>query len=364
MLRQLLALTLVSTLWSTAAMAAEVPDPVPAPIPAALSSSMFDSALETLAAGDLRRGCTLLQQLAAPTSPDRQRATQLARIINGLDPQACSWVEGSVDISTDGRVELIVSQGLLAPIWFGTLLPVYIPDSVTAASTGGMVLAGLGVGIAVPYALTRENSVTSGQALTIYTAELLGGWYGVWLEGALTDEVTGRPGHLGVLAGLGAGIGLANAFPQVSAGDVALMRSGALWGTGYGGIVLSYLDGPDPRGAFAILGTGTTVGLAAAGALSRPLELRRSQVNLINLGGYVGLLTAGGLLLMAQPDDSRVIATSLGVGATAGLVIGSHLATRNGDGVLARTRLPPAGFAMLKDANGKSHPGIVLNGRW
>lgn len=359
---------LASLVLPPSALAAETPAPPADPV----ASSSLEHALTALAIGDVQTGCTLLQPLAAPDSPERERAHELARAVNARDPRACTWVDGAVPGSApaearDGRVELMVSQGIAAPLWFATLLPVYAPERVDPGVTGAMLLLGLGAGIGVPYAITEHIEVTTGQALTVYTAEVLGGWYGLWLEGALGNEgLSGRPAHLGVLAGLGAGIGLASAFPDVSAGDVALVRSGALWGTAYGGVALAvFAHDPDRTRAFTVVGMGTTLGVAGTLALTHPLELRRGQVNLINLGGYAGLLTSGAFLLMLQPEGPRGAIATLGVGSAVGLGVGALLVTRShGDGALSRLGLPAAGFSMLEDGSGRRHPGLVVQGRW
>lgn len=362
---------IAAALWTAPALAAEAPEAAEADT---ASATNLERALTALAIGDVKTGCTLLQPIADSDAPEHERALEVARAVNARDRRACAWVAGPATAAAtpnpevrDGRVELMVSQGILAPVWFATMLPVYAPQSADPGAVGAMLLVGLGVGIGVPYALTINRDLTSGQALTIYTAELLGGWYGLWIEGAAARETfTGKPAHLGVLLGLGAGVGLAAAFPDIAAGDVALVRAGALWGTAYGAVVLAlFADDPGPGQAFTTLGMGTTLGVAGTTALTQAVELRRGQVNVINLAGYAGLLASGAVLLIVQPDNPRAAIATLGVGSAVGLGVGAIAVSQGGgDEALARTRLPSAGFTMLRDGSGRRHPGVVLQGRW
>lgn len=330
------------------------------------ATEMLDAALADLAAGRLSPGCSRLELLAKswPDSPDAQRANQLARIVNGLEPRYCAFAEGSIEIATDGRTELIVSQAVVWPIWFTAAAPLYFPEATNFASVGGLILVGLGVGIGGTYLATRDLEVSTGQALTIYTAELLGVWYGAWLEGALADNVTGRPAHLGMLAGAGLGIGLAAQFKDASAGDVALVRSGAIWGTAIGGLVAVLGNVEGGRTVLITLGAGTSAGLALTTALTSSVELRRRQVNVINLGGYAGALVGGAVAIIFQAGDARTAAALIALGAGGGLGIGAYVATQQDRRRSARNRVPTPRVGMVADPQGRLHPGVTMSGRW
>ena len=114
--------------WLSNALAAQVPDPVQtaqpkealptAPLgadPAVVAK--VDAALEQLAAGQLREACTGLQEIAErhPNTVEARWVTQIAQAVNGLQSGQCQWVPSSTEIANNGKPELFVSQGLIAP---------------------------------------------------------------------------------------------------------------------------------------------------------------------------------------------------------------------------------------------------------
>jgi hypothetical protein len=64
-------------------------------------------------------------------------------------------------------------------------------------------------------------------------------------------------------------------------------------------------------------------------AISSKVEFSFTQASLINLGGIVGTIVAGGLLLITQPDDGQVIMATLMAGGVLGLAGGYGIFGRN-----------------------------------
>lgn len=328
-------------------------------------STAVDQALGELEAGNLVEGCVTLERVVEqhPGSREARWAEQIARTVNGLRANRCTWVEGAVEIATDGRTELIVSQGVVAPVWLATALPLYFPEATSTGTVSLAIVGGLGLGIGGTYLATQNRRVTTGQAMLVYTGEVLGVWYGAWLEGALADEFTGRPAHLGFLVGGLGGVGAAVAFKDASAGDVALFRSGMVWGTALGAVavVASRTNG---RGVITGLGIGTTAGLGVAAALAPRLDLRRGQVNTINLGGYAGALTGGAAVLLTQPDAPGA-ALMIGGGMVAGLSVAAVLVSRRDRATrTAGLNLAPPQLTMMTDRSGAWIPAVGLNATW
>lgn len=326
----------------------------------------LDAALVTLADGDLQAGCAELEFVAAAGGREGVRAEQIGRLINGLDPRACTWVSERRDIATDGRTELIISQTVIWPGWFATAPGVYT-DSASPAAVGGLLIVGLGVGLGGTWALTRDRPVRESQAMMVYTGELLGVWSGLALEAIVTADErapTGQPAHLGTVVGGMGGLAAAAIAPRASAGDVALVRSGLVWGTGLAGTSAVIGGASGPRTTFGVLYAGTLAGLGSTLALTPYVELRRGQVNTINLAGYAGGLVGGGVALIAQSDE-RTSAGLVTVGAVAGLVTGvTIIASDGGPDRSAQTAGASASFAVLPDGDGNSHPGLTVSGRW
>ena len=359
--------------------------------PATSGTDPLEGALEALVNQDLARACILLRRVVEdePGKPSARRAKALADTAHRADARYCQWaVESPVEEvgassgaeepggdppirepesprvapeARDGRTELLISQALIWPVWAGAAVPLYSPDGASAEATGLAVLVGLGVGLGGTYIATQDRPVSSGQAMTVYTGELLGTWYGLWLDAALAEDApTGRAAHLGTLGGGLLGVGAAALVPEVSSGDVALARSGALWGTAFAGLALGYVEEPNPRRAFGTIGLGTTLGLVTTSLLAKRFELRRGQVNAINLGGYAGALTSGAILLVTQPSDVESAVTVVGVGTILGLTTASILVAR-GDGTTASRLEANAVVTMRRGADGRLSPVVGLH---
>ena len=147
-----------------------------------------------------------------------------------------------------GDVELAVSQALAGTL-FGAALPSvlfgdFVPAEVVAAST----LVGLGSGLAGSMVAAKKYEVSEGQAMAIFTGEYGGAWNG----GALSTILfpLGPPGPATpiqyAVAGFVAGgaVGTVSAiYLDPSAADMALVRSGASWGTATAAISYTLVQG-------------------------------------------------------------------------------------------------------------------------
>jgi hypothetical protein len=337
----------------------------------AASGEPLTAALDLLESGDIRAGCAALQALHAerPGSDQAHWAHQVAVTVAKLSPGACRWAAvGTGEAIQSGTTELIISQAVIAPAWFGASVPIWSRGGGSPSAAVLMTFAGLGLGIGGTYAATRRWEPTSGQAMSIYTGELLGAWYGLWVPTAANvDGLSAtRIGHVSVviggLGGLAFGAGL-----RPTAGQVALIRGGAIWGTVFGGLTAMVVEPQSASATFTMLGAGTTVGVLGSAALGTVLDLRRGQVNVINLGGYAGTVVGGGaaVLIGINGDlSSQTAAVIVGTGTVGGLVAGALLVDRDikmsrGRGqVRASTPIP----TMLADGAGNRVPGVTMSG--
>lgn len=330
----------------------------------------FDAALDLLEAGQVRQGCEALQGVhrAFPGSQQSAQALKVATAIGRLAPSTCRWaIVGGAEATQSGSTELILSQAVVAPVWFATAPSVWGRPGTSVTPAVLLSFAGLGVGIGGTYAATRRWEPSTGQAMSIYTGELLGGWYGLWIAG-LADADSGtqiaRSAHAGVIAGGLAGLAY-GAIGKPRAGDMAMLRSGAIWGTAYGGYVAIATE-PGGRGTFLSLGLGTTAGLLGGAALNSVVELRRGQVNTVNLGGYAGTVVGMGVAaLIGQGTDLGPVGGSVIVatGTTAGLLTGALLVDHE-IRVSRRSQLAasPPMPGILPDGNGGRVPGVTVAG--
>ncbi|TVQ94850.1 MAG: hypothetical protein EA397_00780 [Deltaproteobacteria bacterium] len=333
----------------------------------------FTRALEHLEAGELREACEVLEAVTKqdPTAAQAHWARQLGTSLFRLSPGDCLWARTiGGDMTRDGTAELVTSQAVVAPIWLASAPGIWGRPPESATGPVLLSFTGLALGIGGTYAATREWQPTTGQAMSIYTGELLGGWYGIWIAGLdrVPDEpVMARAGHVGVLLGGLGGLALGS-FASPTSGQMALARSGAIWGTTYGGLTAIMLN-TESRGTFASLGLGTTVGVGAGILIGQVMDLRRGQVNTVNLGGYAGTVFGlGTALLLSEatvlsPESGAAI---VGIGTTAGLVVGALLVDQHAQARESRfsLRTSPPVPTVLPTGDGGHVPGIAFSGQF
>ena len=200
------------------------------------------------------------------------------------------------------------------------------------AAGGGLIGGFVGIYYGTPGDLPLGTS-----SLTI-TASLAGGVAGGGLVALVTDNFDpsiAAPAVGGGLA-IGAAIGYyAGRRTDPSAGDAAIINSGALWGTVSSALLsLSFNGSSQISGGVVLAGLGT--GTIGGVLLQRYFTVSRGHAALIDASGIVGIV--GGLATLSLftranggnvNNDERTSNFALG-GLAAGLIVGGVL-TRNLD---------------------------------
>jgi hypothetical protein len=239
--------------------------------------------------------------------------------------------------ANSGRTELIVSQATVGPL----LLGVFIPAAAQMNEPTAPVLlafTGLGLGIGGTYALTDRYPVTTGQAMAIGSGEIIGMLNGAAISVALDEQAVWAGLSLGTV--LGGGIGVAGAIAaDPTAGQMAVVRSGATWGAYVGGVSFTIVDGSGTGEDLVRVALAADVGAISGMILAANYDPGRGRMNLINLSGYAGTLVAGGIVVLAvqgaSTPDTSLIGAGLLLGTGAGLGAGIWLTApkRNGSDV-------------------------------
>jgi hypothetical protein len=300
--------------------------------------ALYRLGLELVIAQNWDQACAVLTRVhqGYPDHKLALKAKDQANLIGAAHPKTnCGNAGAQVN---QGQVELILSQSVIGPT-LGTLVPLSfngVPLNPTVPVIGG--LTGLGAGIAGTWIATNRHPVDSGQAMAVYTGELLGAWNGFALSYASHPRFfpTAQTPYQFLTGGLlvGAGGGVAAAvFLKPTDGDMSLVRTGAAWGTYLAAASFIYLPGSGaPSAVMMRLLMGTDVGTVVTAVVATQIEVSRLRMNLINLAGYAGAAVAGGGLVIANFYAGGVSAETTGavlaIGAVAGLGTGIHM-TRN-----------------------------------
>lgn len=365
-----------------------VPAVVPPEQPQAVSEAdvLWRSAAQALADSDPEAARDQWRQFASlyPNDERAAAASRLADVITSvvLTPER----EGPIT-SQAGRVELAIfstlygaSIGLLVGIEAAEAANTYSANAPIWFSLGG---AGLGLGLSL--AVTRGDDVRPSQAALVSSGGVWGYVIGLELAGGTNafrqceeDEFYGdeyctvsasaiRMVPLALSAiGVGSTAYLAHRFPDLPAGDIALVNAGGLWGTSTGAFMalILNLEG-DTTPANAML-PATILGLGAGAALAPRLDISRTRIQLINLSGLLGL----GLAAAIGSSTDTVDGTSWGLlllgGQAAGLATGAMVTRNRPAGARASNALNSLQVAptMVGDGTGRQHRGLMLSGRW
>lgn len=236
-------------------------------------------------------------------------------------------------IDQSGRISTVVFSTLYST-WLGVgaaRLANHEEGGGEKAVAAGMMI-GAPAGLLTALILTRNARLTRGQSALINFGGYWGTWQGLgWalIVDANDDEKPSiRSAMVGGLSGILATSVLTRKVDP-SLGDVGIINYGALWGTWLSlsaGIVADVEDGDE---VFAWTLVGGNLGAAAMASLSSKIDISLARANLINLGGIVGTIVAGGILLIDSRNgrEERVFAILMG-GGIAGLIAGIY-ATRN-----------------------------------
>lgn len=268
---------------------------------------------------------------------------------------------GAHQVDHSGRAKLILAMtgyGLWAGIAIDIMLDV--DDARTAVIAP---LAGLGSGLALSLAATRDRELTSGQAWTIITGLDYGSWSGL-LWSAAADVDTGQR-YAGITLAAGAAGGLAATAialsARPSAGDAEAVRSGGLWGFTAGALLALIVRPTDTNDVFGFMAAGMDGGLAVGAALARAFDLSRNRMLLIDAGSLAGLALGAGTAVMILGDSDGDDAARLGggimlAGLAAGMLTATYL-TRDMAGEDDHT-LPAMPALVARDPRGRWRLGV------
>jgi hypothetical protein len=232
----------------------------------------------------------------------------------------------------DGRAAIVIGSSIYG-IWLGVAMDVLLDnDDIRFAIVPPLV--GMGAGLGLSMLATSENPITNGQSWAIITGYDYGSINGALWAGGLDFSAKGVVGTA-LATGLSAsaiGLLVANKM-QPRQGDVEVVRSGLLWGTVSGLLVMaaSGVEGDETvlRGAGVAMDLGFLAGLGLAASF----DVSRNRDLIIDAGAAGGGFLGFGItwLITAGPDASgRALAGGTLAGLYAGMGAAMYL-TRNMD---------------------------------
>lgn len=269
---------------------------------------------------------------AGPTEPIAPPAPACwdpdANLVAGL-PRNADRALGRCRRRVGEMVELYIVAGMLGAASGALLLDLDATAALTVVYVIGPAAA-LGVVLALDATLTMRGGVPG----SIATGLVLGGLEYAFISSlALSDdEWDAGPSIAGMwlssVAG-GVALGLLASQAQLTRTEVALLRSGAIWGGWLGLMGALAADFRRGRPDFAVTLGVTNAGVLLALLASGTASLSRSQVLGLDLGGlggsFLGLLAGLSLTGAGGPGSSAAgpaLPLAVGVGTVAGMIIG------------------------------------------
>ena len=271
-----------------------------------------------------------------------------------------------------GRRALIIGSSLGLGVMGSAVLTSVLGGDPKIAGLAG--LAGLGIGFGGAY-LGVPATVTRPQAWSVISGGVIGATGGLivgTLAGCSTSEsefgieesCSGDPigGGLfiGTIAGALGGAWAATAL-EPSAGDLALVDSGALWGTATGALFLAIFDA-DARIREAMLLSGLTLGLVTGATLAARADVSTRRIALVDLAGLAGLVGGFAVAQTLTPDSEQQTHFTL-AGMGIGLIAGTFLTRHIDEPAPRQGSLRPA-LGAAEDAAGAATPTVGLGVTW
>jgi len=236
---------------------------------------------------------------------------------------------------TGEMVELYISAGL-----FGMFSAALVAgDADDANLTLSLLVLGPFAMVGATFALDNATPLPSGLPGSIATGFAIGALEYTFVSAlALGNDTFGDRSALvelwlSSLAGA-VGFGLLATQLQPTRAEVALVRSGAIWGGFLGLMGALAADLEEVRPAFGLTLGAMNAGLLLAMLVSRTVPLSRNQVLLLDVcglsGGLLGLAVGSGVsgaggARSISSADAQLIPVAVGVGTLAGLVLGMLL---------------------------------------
>ncbi len=234
-------------------------------------------------------------------------------------------------LPSSGRRQLLMAAGVGSGLASGALTAVLGGDGPVPA-VGGIIGFLLGIGgvyLATPEGIPEGHSSYIIGTSIVVTAEtlLLAGLLGCGANlQDCSDSLTG-----GLVTGSivgGAVIGAATAARlDLSAGDAAVINSGAIWGVITGALASAAFESDQQVVALLLFG-GLNLGVLTGGLLAQRTELSRRHVSLIDLSGLAGLVVgyaAGSVITTGDDSAGQTVPNASLGGMVLGLIVGSYL---------------------------------------
>ncbi len=188
---------------------------------------------------------------------------------------------------SSGKTQLLIAASLAGTV-IGAAAVGGSTDDDGLGFLGG--LAGLAIGGAGTHFIYDEG-IDLGSSSYIITSGMIGAVEGTGI--GLLATADPDAGWVGALVGTGVGAGFAVFTADrfaFTAGDAALLNSGASWGLVSGLWFTQVFNASDRVGAAMVLG-GTNLGVVGGVLLGRSLDYSRKHVALIDLAGLAGIAT-------------------------------------------------------------------------
>lgn len=265
------------------------------------------------------------------------------------------------DPPDSGRTTLIVAATAGGLIYGSSALATVYGGDALAVTLGAA--GGVAVGFAGSFFGTPDD-ITVGQSSYIITTSLVAAGEGALVaqlftcetpDGATDDECADDViGGAAVAAGVAGVVGgaLTTRMLDLSAGDAAVLNSGALWGAATGALFYAAFDA-SPKARGPLLLAGLNLGVIAGATIAARAEISRGRAALIDLSGLGGVIAGVALAQAAQTTDTeRVDHFALG-GMAVGLIAGTWFTRFVDDPDPDTLRMVPAAGA-AKDSAGKA----------
>jgi hypothetical protein len=231
---------------------------------------------------ELKAGQPLTRRIAFKRPPRSGRSELLlASMIYG------GGAASAVTLAIAGNRNLTIGVGLA----------IFIPTAV----------AGVGLGFLTAWSLS-DDYLKVGHSSMIIGSTIWGGALGISLALGLDLSLRNSLAVSLLGSGLGMGAGIVTAWlADPSAGDAAIINSGAMWGTVTGALLTEALA-LSPASHDQVLGWltlgGTSLGLVAGGLFARWFEVSREHVAIIDAAGALGLALGYGVGYASGNDNS------------------------------------------------------------
>jgi hypothetical protein len=252
-----------------------------------------------------------------------------------LEVQRANRVEQS------GRTELLVF-GTTYGLALGAGIPAAFESNDPETYGIGLIVGGP-VGFLAARSYARSRSITEGQARAITFGGTWGTWQGFgWAQvldigaGEFCNEFdcySGDPDAQAVITSMiagsvvGIGVGVALSQKNISAGTATTVSFGSLWGSWYGGGLVTMLGHNQDDNLLTAILVGGNLGIVGAALGAPKWNFSPQRARLISISGVAGLLGGLGLLMIIQPDGDEAIAVPLAT-STLGLGLGAHWTRR------------------------------------